>query len=200
MTAHHWWVSRYEEKLASTHDDILRLYRSRWELKPRVWVAVELLDAGMPSTFFRQFLTKAQQSEISRTFGITRGSFLVNWIKVLNHIHNVCAHHACPWNQPVTFRLQRIPTRMSPVLDPLHELTGTPKSRIYSVLYLCAFLLDSLRDNRDRTNKAYTLLFAFPNLPGPAINDIGAPENWRTHAIWEAQTKHTRRLDENGRV
>ncbi|MHA7178135.1 Abi family protein [Arthrobacter sp. Sr24] len=26
MTAHQWWVSRYEEKLASTHDDILRLY------------------------------------------------------------------------------------------------------------------------------------------------------------------------------
>lgn len=146
------------------HDDILRLYRSRWELKPPVWVAVELLDFGMlPSAFFRQFLTKAQQIEISRTFGISQGSFLVNWIKVLNHIRNVCAHHARLWNQPVTFRLQRIPTGMSPLLDSLHGLTGTPKTRIYPVLYLCAFLLDSLGDNSDWTNKAHILLASFPN-------------------------------------
>ncbi|MGP9504374.1 Abi family protein [Specibacter sp. AOP5-B1-6] len=187
MTAHQWWVARYEEKLASTHDDILRLYRSRWELKPPVWVAVELLDFGMLSTFFRQFLTKAQQSEISRTFGISQGSFLVNWIKVLNHVRNMCAHHARVWNQPVTFRLQRIPTGMSPLLDPLNRLTGTPKTRIYSVLYLCAFLLDSLGDNSDWTNKAQALLASFPNVPGPTINDIGAPESWHTHAIWDTQ-------------
>lgn len=185
MTAHHWWVTRYEEKLASTHDDILRLYRSRWELKPPVWVAVELLDFGMLSTFFRQFLTKAQQSEISRTFGISQGSFLVNWIKVLNHVRNMCAHHARVWNQPVTFRLQRIPTGMSPNLDPLHELTGTPKARIYSVLYVCAFLLDSLGDNSAWIHSARNLLTSFPNVQGPTINDIGAPENWQSHLIWD---------------
>ncbi|MHA7270168.1 hypothetical protein [Arthrobacter sp. HLT1-20] len=76
---------------------------------------------------------------------------------------------------------------MSPLLNPLNRLTGTPKTRIYSVLYLCAFLLDSLGDNSDWTNKAQALLASFPNVPGPTINDIGAPENWHTHAIWDTQ-------------
>lgn len=183
MTAHDWWLCRYNEKLASTEDDILRLYRERWTMKPPVWVAVELLDFGMLSTFLR-LLTKAQQSDIARTFGISQGTFLVNWVKVLNHVRNMCAHHARVWNQPVTFRLQRIPVGRAELLDPLHEITGTSKTRIYSVLHLCAFLLHGLNDDTDWAPRVAHLLRSFPVSKAASPANMGAPAEWETFAIW----------------
>ena len=183
ITAHDRWIQRYEEKLAGTHDDILRLYRERWTLKSPIWVAVELLDFGMLSTFFR-FMTKEQQSDVARTLGISQGSFLANWVKVLNHVRNMCAHHSRVWNQPVTFRLQRIPIGRAPLLDPLNEITGTPNTRIYSILHLSAFLLRRLGDESAWTQRVLQLLQSFPNLPSVSIADMGAPAGWEAFSIW----------------
>ena len=183
-TAHKVWIQRYEEKLAGTHDDILRLYREKWTLKPPIWVAMELLDFGMLSTFFR-FMTKAQQSDVARTFDISQGSFLANWVKVLNHVRNMCAHHARVWNQPVTFRLQRIPVGRAPLLDPLNEITGTPKTRMYSILHLSAYLLYCLGDESAWTQRVLQLLQSFPDIPSVSIADMGVPAGWQSFSIWE---------------
>jgi abortive infection bacteriophage resistance protein len=182
-TAHEAWIAKYEEKLTTTDDDILRLYREKWGLKPPVWVAVELLDFGMLSKFFR-LMTKVQQSDVARTFDISQGSFLVNWAKVLNHVRNMCAHHSRVWNQPITYRLQRIPVKLSPLLAPLHEITGTSTTRIYSVLHLCAFLLQSLGEGADWTKRTSSLLQAFPLAPGVSMENMGVPTGWQDFEIW----------------
>lgn len=193
-TAHEEWLAEYEGKLTTTDDDILRLYREKWDYKPPVWVAVELLDFGMLSKFFR-LMTKAQQSDVARTFGISQGTFLANWAKVLNHVRNMCAHHSRVWNQPLTFRLQRIPIGRAPLLDPLHDFTGTSTTRIYAVLHLCAFLLQGLGDGNDWTKRASSLLDAFPLAPGVSMDNMGVPTGWQDFEIWNPATSTPLRTD-----
>ncbi len=65
-----------------------------------IWVVCEIWDFGTLSTLFAG-MTKADQDEIANKYRISDGQVLASWLRSLNYLRNVCAHHSRLWNRNI---------------------------------------------------------------------------------------------------
>jgi abortive infection bacteriophage resistance protein len=105
------------------------------------------------------------------------------WLKVINYVRNLCAHHARLWNRKLTYKVARFPGN---AVDLVH-LNGAVASRerIYAVCALLAHLTDAIRPEDMWRRRLVTLVDGFPT--GATVSperDMGFPEGWRALPLW----------------
>ena len=61
----------------------------------QIWAAIELWDFGMLSIFLSGMQVQDVQN-IAMKYGIARWELLTSWVRAINHIRNICAHHSRP--------------------------------------------------------------------------------------------------------
>lgn len=71
----------------------LRHNRDKYGLPLAIWVACEVWDFGCMSKLF-DGLIEADQDQIARHYGISNGRVFASWLRSLNYLRNVCAHHS----------------------------------------------------------------------------------------------------------
>ncbi len=101
-----------------------------------LWMAAEVMTFGNMLTFFRM-LKMRDKKAIARDFGINADTF-ETWLKSLNFVRNVCAHHGRLWNRHLAIA-PGIPNK-----DPRWHEKRYPivPHRIYSVLCILKQLID----------------------------------------------------------
>ena len=65
-----------------------------------VWVVCEIWDFGTMSTLIAG-MTETDQDAIASKYGISNGRILASWLRSLNYLRNVCAHHSRLWNRNI---------------------------------------------------------------------------------------------------
>ncbi|MDP1720499.1 MAG: Abi family protein, partial [Candidatus Nanopelagicaceae bacterium] len=123
------WIAKHEKKEISAKDDFARHFREKYGFPLPIWVAVELWDFGMLSMFY-QGMAIADKEVIATRYGIPNWQIMESWLRSLNFIRNVTAHHGRLWNrnlidQPKLPRIGEIPSFDPVVKVPLIE------SRLY---------------------------------------------------------------------
>ncbi|HWW88395.1 MAG TPA: Abi family protein, partial [Vicinamibacterales bacterium] len=118
------------------------------------------------------------RDEIARRIGL-RGPVLLSWLRTLNYVRNVCAHHARLWNRELATR----PVLPGEKNDPRwHGSRAVSPRRIFVVLTLLNRLLLVVAPQSGWRDRLFKLFDRFPEIP---LKPMGIPADWRTHDLWK---------------
>ncbi|MFA4836703.1 MAG: Abi family protein [Dehalococcoidia bacterium] len=141
---------------------------------PPYWMVTELMTFGMLLTLFKGCETKVKQ-QVATRFGIA-DRVLESWLRALNGVRNICAHHGRLWNRELGYK------PMIPRKDiRWHHPVEIPDNRVFGVLTILKFLLADIAP-QSSWNKRIDALFAeYPEIPR---QPMGYPEDWEKCPIW----------------
>ena len=100
LTKHHKWLSKNSLLIMRSKEEFVRHNREKYGLPLPIWVACEVWDFGTLSTLFSGIRSE-EQDQISIKYGINNGRVFASWLRSLNYLRNVCAHHGRLWNRNI---------------------------------------------------------------------------------------------------
>ncbi|UVF22852.1 Abi family protein (plasmid) [Microvirga terrae] len=181
-TNHKAWLARLDENERRSREDFVKHFRAKYSSDLPIWIAIELWDFGMLSTFLSG-MKVADQDAIAAKYNIPRRELLTSWMRAINHIRNICAHHSRLWNcspsdQPKPPRAGEIP-----LLDHLANDTFA-QTRLYAVAAVIQFLLRRINPTTSWATRLNEHFASFPQAPGIAPGQSGFPASWETLPLW----------------
>ncbi|GAA1591301.1 MULTISPECIES: Abi family protein [Kribbella] len=187
-STHDRWLRKVLAAQGRSSEDFVQHFQSKYDGRLPVWVVTEILDFGSMSYLF-QGLKSTDRNEIAARLGVVdqsgggNGTALANWLRVLNYVRNVCAHHSRLWNRNLVDQLA--PRHLRSVPD-LHALARreVSHSRIYSTLCIVAFLLSRTGHGPQWTLQARDLLSTKIPSCGRGLHELGFPSGWRAEHPW----------------
>ncbi len=81
----------------SRREPFITHHKSKYDGRLPVWVAIEVWDFGLLSRLFEGLQFK-DKNHIAKKYGLADGDTMAKWIRSLNFIRNVSAHHSRLWN------------------------------------------------------------------------------------------------------
>lgn len=181
-TKHQDWLDKYEQVLRRSREDFVKHYKQKYGLPLPIWVSIEIWEFGMLSTFFEGMVI-ADKAAIAAKYEVPDWKIMQSWLRALNFVRNVAAHHSRLWNKNLVDQ-PKLPKRgeMSD-FDPLAEQPEIG-SRLYVVLCILIFLMRRIGPNSSWPQRLRQLLDEFPVLPSQTIRDMGFPSDWKTQPLW----------------
>lgn len=179
---HDKWCSRMEKAIKESHDDFVQHHEDKYDGKMPIWVAIELWDFGTLSRFYAGMQFRDKEA-IAHQFGHIKSDHLQSWLRTLNFVRNVAAHHSRLWNRNVP-EIPKFPTQAShPLLGHVHQHKGV-EHRLYGALVCTAYLLRSIDLDRDWLRSLKAHVATFPNSPLINLASAGFPPDWGNEALW----------------
>lgn len=179
------WMDKYEALARpAQNEDYVKHNLAKYGEPLPVWIAVEFLDLGALVRLYR-LLERSDQNAISDELGVTQGRLLGDWLRDLNYLRNVCAHHSRLWNRTLTMK----PRKFSPkqVHDPLRHAAQTERrDKVYILLAELAYLVRHIDPtSRWPESGLRTVVKKFPSdgLLSPEA-DMGFPNGWEGLDLW----------------
>ena len=186
---HKKWLEKHDVLALKSKEDFIVHFRSKYSSDLPIWIAIELWDFGLLSVF-TYGLKNSDLDVLSKKYSLPRRELLTSWIRSINHIRNICAHHGRLWNrspvdQPKLPRLGEIP-----LLDHIASNTVVPLSnnlaliRLYAVAAIIQFFLRTINPNSTWSERLKEHLDSFPNVPHVSVESMGFPKNWSKMPLW----------------
>jgi abortive infection bacteriophage resistance protein len=184
------WLQKVLAAQARSSEDFVLHFQHKYDGRLPVWVITEILDFGAMSYLF-QGLQTADRNEIAARLGVLdprgqgNGVALANWLRVLNYVRNVCAHHSRLWNR--NFVDQLAPSHLRAIPE-LHHLTrrDVRHFRVYSALCVTAFLLSRLGHEAGWARQVRELVSEEFPACGRELRELGFPPGWAAERPWAA--------------
>jgi abortive infection bacteriophage resistance protein len=175
------WLARVDAAEQRSKEDFVTHFRARYSSDLPMWVAIELWDFGTLSTFLAGMKFVDQQA-IAARYSLRR-ELLLSWVRSINYVRNVCAHHARLWNMsPVDYPR---PPRVGEMTI-LDHLAHDPhaQSRLYAVAVAVQLFLRTVNPTTSWNQRLKELLAGFPAAPGAVIGQSGFPPSWENLPLW----------------
>jgi abortive infection bacteriophage resistance protein len=139
LTKHHVWIGKHAALINRSNEDFIRHNKEKYGLPLAVWVACEVWDFGTLSTLYAG-MTEADQDAISQKYGISNGRIFASWLRSLNYLRNVCAHHSRLWNRNIIDQPKLPPAGQVPSLAVFHDDTQR-RARPFMLLCMTQHLM-----------------------------------------------------------
>ncbi len=140
-----------------------------------IWMAAELMTFGNMLTMFRH-LEYHLKKQIANDFGIS-AKVLESWLKTINYIRNICAHHARLWNRELAIK-PVIPERQACWRDPV----AVDNNRLFGLLTVLMYMLKFCAPNSCWQGRLTSLFSQYEDI---SLVFMGFPENWQKCPIWQ---------------
>jgi abortive infection bacteriophage resistance protein len=176
QTQHQVWLNKYRVLVQRARKQpFVQHHLQHYGALP-IWAAVEVWDFGLLSKLFAgmQF---DDQAQIAAIYGAPSGQAFAQWLRSLNFIRNVAAHHSRLWNINVVER-SGVPPGWPAELD---------NARPFFYFSLMQHLLGVICPRSSWGQRLADLLatdFPAATNPGLALEDFGAFEGWAQAAPW----------------
>ena len=109
---------------------------------------------------------------------------LGSWLKTLNQVRNICAHHARLWNR--VFGVWA--TMPEAVTHPeWHTPVAVGGDQAFGVLTLLCYFLKKVAQKSHWQDRLLALFAQYPDVP---LRFMGFPNNWRDCPIWKRDALH----------
>ena len=141
-----------------------------------LWMAAELMTFGNMLTFFRM-LKKKDKKAIAHELGTNADTF-ETWLKSLNFVRNVCAHHGRLWNRHLAIA-PGIPVKDARWHEKRYPIVP---SRIYSILCILKHLIGVIAPQSGWKNRLFALLADFPEIHRLSM---AIPTGFEKSALWQ---------------
>jgi abortive infection bacteriophage resistance protein len=176
-TEHQVWLERYDGLVRQNRRQPFVAHNLTKHQKLPIWVAIEILDFGALSRLFAG-MTFADKGVIAAKYGLASGRELEQWLRSLNLIRNVAAHHSRLWNMNIL--------ELSPV--PQYDAQWQQLNNSRPFMYFCLMqkLLATICPNSGWRRRFVALASAFPEPDNKAVTaqDFGAVAGWQTWGLW----------------
>lgn len=183
VTRHSEWLIRLDETVRRSQEEFVQHFTSKYQDPLPIWMAIELWDFGMLSHFLGG-MKHADINSLSTKYGLQRRELLTTWMRSINHIRNICAHHARLWNRSPSD--QPKPPRPGEVQLLEHLAMNTvAQTRLYAVAAVTQYLLRTINPTTGWATRLKAHFATFPVLPGGvAVGASGFPAGWETLPLW----------------
>ncbi|MCC9165067.1 Abi family protein [Alcaligenes sp. MMA] len=182
-TAHQNWLDKHQQMVTRSREDFVRHYKQKYGEPFPLWVSVELWEFGMLSTFYQGMKT-VDRDAIAERYGLPDGQLLPSWLRALNFVRNVAAHHSRLWNKNLVDQPRLPRPGAVPSFDPI---IGQPAigSRLFVMLCILLHLMRMVSPNSSWPARLRQLLDDFPTVPGLSLTDMGFIPGWESHPLWQ---------------
>lgn len=182
-TKHQEWLFKHEQLINRSKEDFTEHYKYKYGLPLPIWIAIELWDFGLLSTFYKGMTVK-DKSGIAKKYNITDWQVMESWLRSLNYVRNVVAHHNRLWNrnlidQPKLAKKGEMPM-FNPFINNVHVI-----SRIYIILCILAHFMQCIYPRSTWKKRIVDLIEAFPKTNFVDIQDMGFPKDWQQNLFWK---------------
>ncbi len=178
VTRHHEWLGKHAQLIVRSREDFVQHNRAKYGLPLAIWVACEVWDFGTLSTLFSG-MREAEQDAIASRYGLSNGRIFATWLRSLNYLRNICAHHSRLWNrnivdQPKLPSVAELPWVAAFVFD-MHA-----RARCFLLLKITRHLLSVVNPCSSWSERMKQHLLAFPDLMHVGLNiaGMGASGGW----------------------
>ncbi len=121
----------------------------------------------------------ADQDTISRKYGVANGRTFATWLRSLNYLRNVCAHHSRLWNRNIIDQPKLSAPGESGFID---RFRGNPQLQARPFLLLCMLqhLLTTVNPASSWWQRLTDHLNSFPDLEHLGLNlkGMGVVDGW----------------------
>lgn len=182
------FLDYFREQLATSREEFVVHFRTKYGSDHNdlpIWVACELMTFGNLFTFYRGCKPDIQK-ELARRYRVS-DTVCQSWLKTLNTIRNICAHHARLWNRVLGVK------PMIPNKDPLwryevdtaagKQQVPIPNDRVFSVLTICHHCLNVIAPGHSWKERFQKILAEHSDIP-PA--GLGLIPDWDKHPLWRS--------------
>lgn len=178
LTRHHQWLAKHAGLIGRSKEEFVKHNKEKYGLPLPIWVACEVWDFGTLSTLFSG-MKEQEQDAIAKEYGMSNGRTFSTWLRSLNYLRNVCAHHSRLWNRNIVEQPKLPPSKeLSWVVD--FENNDHARARCFLLLKLMQHLLSVINPNSSWSARMKAHLQDFPNLTvlGLNLQGMGAPIDW----------------------
>lgn len=178
ITRHHEWLGKHAQLIVRSKEEFVRHNRTKYGLPLAIWVACEVWDFGTLSTLFSG-MREAEQDAIASQYGVSNGRIFATWLRSLNYLRNVCAHHSRLWNRNIVDQ-PKLPSSAELAWVTPFEGDAHARARCYLLLKITRHLLDVVNPRSSWPDRMKANLLGFPDLSHLGLNlaGMGAPRDW----------------------
>jgi abortive infection bacteriophage resistance protein len=177
------WLDRLDKTFNRSKDEFAKHFKQKYRGEfPPIWIAIELWDFGMLSIFLGG-MKHADQAQLATKYGMARPELLTSWVRNLNHIRNICAHHSRLWNRSPADQVSPPRPGENTLLD--HLATNRfAITRVYASAVALQYLLRSVNPASSWGSRLKAHCATFP--PGTALSlgNAGFPSEWQDLDLW----------------
>ena len=179
ITRHHEWLSKHARLINASKEEFVRHNKAKYGLPLAIWVACEVWDFGALSRLYAG-MRVAEQDAISARYGIRNGRIFATWLRSLNYLRNICAHHNRLWNRNIVDQPKLPLAAELPWVEPFED-SGHLRARCFLLLRIARHMLQVVNPNSSWSERMKTHLREdFPDLDHLGLNlaGMGAPDGW----------------------
>jgi abortive infection bacteriophage resistance protein len=179
---HSVWLDKQDKAFYRSGEPAIQSFKDNFHLPAPIWIAIECWDFGTLSHFISA-LESSDIDTLAARFSIPRGTLLKSWLRSLNHVRNICAHHGRLWNKALVD--WPAPTTLGeiPALDHLSNNSAAQK-RTYAAACVLRWLMMRVNPASSWHNRIGQHLLTFPQSPLLHLSATGFPENWASLPLW----------------
>lgn len=151
------------------------------------WMMIEILTWGELSHLY-EGLSEKYQKPIAKHFGI-QAPVLESWLKVLNDVRNICAHHGRLWNKEFGRAIKMPISKKTLWLISEVRLNNSrinAEKRLYPILVAIQVLLYAISPQSTWAKRLKTLLANYPRIQKEYM---GIPQDWDSDDFWKNALK-----------
>ncbi len=179
------WISKLESAVNGSRQEFIKHHKHKYGSKSPlpIWIAIELWDFGLLSHFFSG-LNVTDKDAVAKRFRVPDWQVMESWLRSLNFVRNVIAHHGRLWNLNLVDR-PKLP--MQGTMSDFDSLIGLANfnSRIYSACCILCHFSHVINPDSTWPQQLVTKVSHFPLMPHATAQEMGFPQNWEAHTIWK---------------
>jgi abortive infection bacteriophage resistance protein len=180
LTRQHSWLSKHASLISRSREEFVRHNKEKYGLPLPIWVACETWDFGTLSTLFNG-MRETEQDSIASQYGISNGRVFASWLRSLNYLRNVCAHHSRLWNRNIVDQ-PKLPSASEQSWVAGFESNAHARARCFLLLTITRHLMLAVTPRSTWPTRVKTHILTFPDLSHLNLN----PEGMGVLAGWEA--------------
>ncbi len=180
---HQDWLAKLDAHTARSREHFIQNYLQKYNDPLPLDMAVEVWDFGLLSHFLSGMKAK-DISRIAASYTISRRAVLVSWVRAINQIRNISAHHSRLWNITVTDQ-PKLPHKGE--ISEFDHLAKTPHShdKLYAMAIIIQYLLKKINPKSDWSNRLKDLMKELPIGQSVSLKNMGFLQNWEQEDIWQ---------------
>jgi abortive infection bacteriophage resistance protein len=178
LTRHHEWLAKHAQLISRSKEEFVIHNKAKYGLPLAIWVACEVWDFGTLSSLFGG-MHEADQDAISSKYGVRNGRVFASWLRSLNYLRNVCAHHSRLWNRNIVDQ-PKLPSVAEASWVGSFANNPHALARCFLLICLLRYLLSVVNPTSSWPDRMKQHLLKFPDLSHLGLNHMGmgAPDNW----------------------
>lgn len=179
------WLDKYYNSVRRSKDEFVRHHKKKYGSQSPlpIWIATELWDFGQLSHFYSG-LNTPQCVSIAARFGIPDWRLMESWLRSINYIRNIIAHHGRLWNNALVIQ----PGLPAPgLISGFDVLLSNPtlNTRIYFICCILCYFSRMANSQSTWPQQLQGFINDFPLMPHVSIQDMGFPVDWQDHKFWK---------------